>query len=429
MKRLEWLFHMLAFALQCGAIVPLLLRTTVDDSGLGQSNPINTIATASVLTMVVILMLCHPRTVFRLAPGMWPVLCITLLAILSVVWSQFPGITMRRSASLLTVTLWAWYVTARYDLGDVISIIRQTTALLAVASLAIGILAPSMGQDSSFGVVGWQGVFGSKNDLGMVMAIGAITHIYAILGPRRRFLSYLVVSVGLLLCLAALYLSESRTAWLIGMLGPVLCLLIQLTHKRVGVAIIIWTATILLLAPALVIATDELGTIAQLLGRDATLTGRVDLWLILPSYIEDRLWLGHGFAAFWVTDNLDVSSIWNTIGWRPPHAHNGWLDVLLELGVTGLTLVVIQLLLVFGKGVRAVVEGHEPHAPYLLLMTFVLMIYNLAESNLVRPSVMWMLLVVAAAALTRISRERSARAAPRVPAPWTAPRPLRPSRI
>src|SRR5260221_8882356 len=47
-----------------------------------------------------------------------------------------------------------------------------------------------------------------------------------------------------------------------------------------------------LLAPAVIIVTNQLGTIAPLVGRDAQLTGRVDLWLILPSYIAERPWLG-----------------------------------------------------------------------------------------------------------------------------------------
>jgi hypothetical protein len=40
-------FH-LAFSLQCGAIIPLLLRTSVDASQLGAANPVNTLATGFV---------------------------------------------------------------------------------------------------------------------------------------------------------------------------------------------------------------------------------------------------------------------------------------------------------------------------------------------------------------------------------------------
>jgi O-antigen ligase len=189
-------------------------------------------------------------------------------------------------------------------------------------------------------------------------------------------------------------------------LGIVLCLVVKLTHKRIGIAIIIWTGILLLLAPAVLIVTNQLGAIAPLVGRDAQLTGRVELWLILPSYIAERPWLGYSFGAFWVADSTNVSLIWDAIGWTPPHAHDGWLDLLLELGVVGLVLASLQILLVVVNGIRAVVDSSEVDPQYVLVTTFILLIYNITESNLVRPGVWWILLVVAVTALAKIAKER-----------------------
>ena len=355
MKRVEWLFHLVAFSLQCGAVIPLLLRTSVDANDLGTANPLNTIATGLVLLIVLVLMLRHGRTALQYAPGMWPVLSLVILALISIAWSDHPDVTIRRAGSLLTAALWAWYVTSRYDLKDVISIARQSLGLLAVASLAIAIVAPDMGR----GPDGWPGIFANKNSLGVITALGVATYFYALLTPRQRILSYLFFSVGVLLCLGMLYLSQSRTSWLLGLLAPVLCIVIRLTHKRVGVAIIIWTAIVLLLGPAVVLVIDQLGTIATMLGRDATLTGRVDLWLMLPSYIVQRPWLGHGLGAFWVDQSVNVLKIWTAVDWEPPHAHDGWLDLLLELGVVGLRLLASQMLLILTNGIRAVIDGRS----------------------------------------------------------------------
>jgi|SRR5215472_13763545 len=54
MKRLEWLFHIMAFMLQCGGIVPIFLRTGSDSADLGAANPFNTIFTAFVLAITLI---------------------------------------------------------------------------------------------------------------------------------------------------------------------------------------------------------------------------------------------------------------------------------------------------------------------------------------------------------------------------------------
>ena len=115
------------------------------------------------------------------------------------------------------------------------------------------------------------------------MAMGIIPFFYTLLAEmfsqRPRSLTILFSVAGLLLCCGLLYLSQSRTAWVTGLIGLIFCVVTKLTHKRVGAAIIIWTAIVLLLVPAVVLAMDQLGTIATMLGRDSTLTGRVDLWL------------------------------------------------------------------------------------------------------------------------------------------------------
>jgi O-antigen ligase len=230
------------------------------------------------------------------------------------------------------------YVVSRYDLKDFLSIVRQSIGLLALASLAIAIVAPDIGRDDPLGPDGWRGVFSSKNNLGVIIAIGAVTYIYSLFTLPPKFMSMLFYLAGLVLCLGMLYLSHSATALILVIVGVPLCVVIRLSHKRLGVAVIVWTSLLLLIIPAKVIVIEQLPLIAPLLGKDANLTGRVDLWLLLPSYIAQRLWLGHGFAAFWVQDSVDsvnVIQIWDTVGWEPPCAHNGWLDTMLELGFVG----------------------------------------------------------------------------------------------
>ena len=125
MKRAERLFHILAFAWQCNAFLPLLSRSSGDTTDLGAANPLATIGNAGVLGVVLVLMVSHWRMVLRLAPGMWPILGLVSLALLSTTWSDYPAVTVRRAGTLATITMWAWYVTARYDLKDIISIVRQ----------------------------------------------------------------------------------------------------------------------------------------------------------------------------------------------------------------------------------------------------------------------------------------------------------------
>jgi exopolysaccharide production protein ExoQ len=412
-KRFEWIIHVLIFALQTGGVVPGLLRVGSDTTpgGLGDANSLNTATTSCVLVIATFLLLRHARMAFQYVP--WLLIALLILAFSSLLWSDYPDVTMRRSVSITTSVLWAWYVAARYDMRELISLTMQAIAVLAVASLAIAILAPGIGMDDPAGPPGWRGVFTAKNQTGEVMAVGTVAFCYGIISLHRKGRSLLPYILGLLLCGTLLYLSDSRTSWIIGFLGPFFCLSYRSMHRRAAVGIIIWATLILIFVPGVYILSDQLPLIFSSLGRDTTFTGRAGLWAILPSFIEDRLWLGHGFAAFWVEASPNVVMIWNATGWQPPSAHNGWLDILLELGLVGFALTALQILLVIINGIRAVVDGREPDAQFALLMVSVLLIVNMTESTLVRPAnVIWITLVMSVVALAKIGKQRRSQTQP-----------------
>jgi exopolysaccharide production protein ExoQ len=102
-----------------------------------------------------------------------------------------------------------------------------------------------------------------------------------------------------------------------------------------------------LLAYLLVALTFIVGTyciiafpepIFQILGRDATLTGRTDLWARLLPVIASRPVLGYGYSAFWAGLKPEVLSVWIGAGRLVPIADNGYIDLCLSLGAVGLCL-------------------------------------------------------------------------------------------
>jgi O-antigen ligase len=75
--------------------------------------------------------------------------------------------------------------------------------------------------------------------------------------------------------------------------------------------------------------------VVVILGKTPTLTGRIPLWLSLVPHIEKKLVLGYGFGnAFWVHKD-NVRQVMEKVRWFPGHAHNGFLDILLSLGLLG----------------------------------------------------------------------------------------------
>ena len=68
-------------------------------------------------------------------------------------------------------------------------------------------------------------------------------------------------------------------------------------------------------------------------GAVGTLNGRVPLWNECIQYVAARPLLGYGYDAFW--DPSHVSHIWRDQGWAMTTAHNGYIEMLLGLGLIG----------------------------------------------------------------------------------------------
>jgi O-antigen ligase len=81
---------------------------------------------------------------------------------------------------------------------------------------------------------------------------------------------------------------------------------------------------------------DLSGAVLRLLGRDATLTGRTDIWKAVLSFHTNPL-IGTGYESFWLGGRIDrVATI---LGYKGiAEAHNGYLQIYLDLGWIGLGL-------------------------------------------------------------------------------------------
>src|SRR5439155_9069149 len=80
--------------------------------------------------------------------------------------------------------------------------------------------------------------------------------------------------------------------------------------------------------------------LAQSVGRDPTLTGRTNIWNAVLSTHTNPI-LGTGYESFWLGRRLN--EVWRQAGAGINEAHNGYLEVYLNLGLIGLFLLVVFL--------------------------------------------------------------------------------------
>ncbi len=355
-----------------------------------------------VYAVTLLLAVARPGAMMSTLTRNWLILAVTMMTLVSVVWSIDPDTTLRRSFALIMTTLFGLWLASRWNWRELILLIASTFGVLAVLSVVMALAVPSLGIDHDVHAGAWKGLWWEKNTLGAVMGWGAISAYAAIqFDPKRRF-----IWMGLaVLCTALILLSTSKTALLAWLLGTGGAIGIALCRKGFGFATLMLFLALTggaLFALILAIAPLEF---LELLGRDATLTGRTDIWVILSRQIAEDPWLGYGYKAFWSVEDGPVYWVRAGTSWPVPTAHNGWIEVALAIGIPGMLMMAVVFL---GAAVRAIgrlFRGTEAYwaLPYIALIAVV----SVSESNLMQQNSMGWVLFVATAAKLADRRARS----------------------
>jgi O-antigen ligase len=139
------------------------------------------------------------------------------------------------------------------------------------------------------------------------------------------------------------------------------------------------------------------GGIVQSLGRDPTLTGRTDVWEKVLQMASNPLF-GTGFESFWLGERL--KKLWSIYWWHPNEAHNGYIEVYLNLGWTGILLLAVVLGTAYKRIVRGVFRGEEA-ANLRLAFLVVALTYNFTEAAFKMLHPVWITLLFAMFAVPR----------------------------
>lgn len=137
-------------------------------------------------------------------------------------------------------------------------------------------------------------------------------------------------------------------------------------------------------------AFDLKGQILSDLGRDATFTGRTDVWRELRNAGTDPT-LGTGFMSFW-DDKQYQSKLPN---WVAYSAHNGYLEIYLAGGYVGIFFLSIMLLGV-GLQINRSLSWGGDYSVFRFAVYAVALIANFTESNFAEMTPLGFLFLLAA---------------------------------
>jgi O-antigen ligase len=124
-----------------------------------------------------------------------------------------------------------------------------------------------------------------------------------------------------------------------------------------------------------------LSPIAAITGKDLTFSGRTGIWEIINRHIALRPILGSGYGAYWVQIPESPSmEMLARLYFYPTESHNGYLDVINDLGYVGGVLLVGYLITYVRQGLR-IFKLYRTQGALFLALIFEQFIANLSEAR------------------------------------------------
>lgn len=199
------------------------------------------------------------------------------------------------------------------------------------------------------------------------------------------------------LALIVLVLVLTRSATIIVAAVTVLAVLAIVLLRRVipnGPAVAgFYAGVIVVIAAALVGVVTFWTQILALLGKNGDLTGRVEIWNAVLGLVQERPVFGWGWLGYWPPWVEPLDHLVTRWGVVQLHAHNAWIDLLMQVGIVGAIIFALFVLRTIGRGYTAAVKpvvipgtrhvgfGALSLLPILLLAYLV--VQSLTESRLI----------------------------------------------
>ena len=327
-----------------------------------------------------------------------PLILFFTYCILSIAWSDFPMVAMKRMIKAIgDIVMVLVVLTDPYPQEALKRLFARMSYILLPFSVLLILAYPGLGTffDTSTNVLYYNGVTTQKNSLGqscMVCGLGLLWVLLEALQtrglPRRKL--RIAIYVTMLLTAAGLILrADSMTSFsTLALAGAVMILI---TQRWVGASpgllhAVVWGAVGFAVSA---IFLDS--TVLHSLGRNATLTGRTDIWRAVLALHTNPL-IGTGYESFWLGDRLQF--VWDATDAGILQAHNGYLETYINLGWIGVGL--LGALIVTGYRNALAVFYRNPKAGRLGLALFAAaLMFNLSEAGFRMMTLIWFVFLVA----------------------------------
>ena len=346
----------------------------------------------SLLILIALAVLLKNKNFFNIKKKIntWMIV-LYLFALLSMMWAVYSLVSFKRWIMIFGHLLMVYLVFNHEDNQKAFEhLLRRYFFIITTLSLLLVKFFKNLGFERTVhGTKVWAGVMTHKNELGAACALAIIFAIWRFI--KNKNWTIMFEAVVLLISFYLMIRSGSATAIILALLGILLLFVvskydINKIKKLFAVYVI---AFILIMIIWQDFFSNTLTSLFSALGRETTLTGRIPMWRDLIKMGSKHFWLGCGYENFWLTN---FSQVWSKYSFRPNQAHNGYIEIFLNLGLIGFILFMIYLINGFRK-VIGLMEGDKGF--YGLIMVYVIMILfnNITEAFFLKPNLEWFLLL------------------------------------
>jgi len=313
-----------------------------------------------------------------------------LFILLSSVWSSDPGHSIKMGLQILITSLIAIHIYCKYDFDNFIRIITIALGWLALISFLSAFVIPDKAIYSGVLHEGaWRGIYFHSSGLAKEMAIGSVLFLYS---AKRKLIGGKLSVLGFMVCFFLLLKSQNLTALIsIFVIGVIYIFFLSLQRFPYIMKIFVFITFLTFMALISVYVMDNYEEITYAIGKDPTMTNRTSVWVYSYASAMEKLWLGYGYNSFW----LDKFATTFFLQWEPHHAHNAFLDILLDVGIIGLVLFSIAVYKVFSRTLVLSVKKGNPKSTLILLILLLMLINSLVDPSFYRPNTLLFTIFIA----------------------------------
>lgn len=321
-----------------------------------------------------------------LSENRWLMLLLGYMLV-STLWSDITLIAIKRWMRQAILVIMALVILSEPNPRQALeSVLRRSVYVLVPFSIMLIKYYPALGVEYGrwSGLQMWIGVTVHKNCLGRLCLIAAFYLLWTLhcrwqgrghAGDRCQILAdvaMLLIALYLLKGAENAYSATSLAAFTVGIASFFILAWLRKQNplpKPVLMAFVGFLIGFGVVTPF--VGGSNVASFSSTFGRDESLTGRTEIWKDLIPVVQRQPLLGVGFGSFWTSARREAIA---------SHAHNGYLDILLEMGVVGLAFYA-ALLLSWSHKLHAALGSDYDWASLGICFLLMTIVYNFSEST------------------------------------------------